>query len=205
MNTTASIVGISRHRISIDGKGVTTLVAFAGCPLRCRYCLNPHSWNGKAEVHSFTPQQLYEYVKLDQLYFLATGGGLTFGGGEPLLQPDFIADFRSVCGDDWNLTLETSLNVPLPNWKKLLPVVNDYIVDIKDMNPQIYQRYTGKDNEMVIQNLQFLLDHVGAEHVLVRVPHIPDYNTDEDVRKSREKLMSMGVTRIDEFTYRTDL
>ena len=117
---TAPIIGISRHRMATDGDGVTTLVGFHGCPLRCRYCLNPHSFDEKTKCAVMTPEALYERVKVDQLYFLATGGGVTFGGGEPLLYPDFLQAFRALCGPAWRLCVETSLSVP---WKSVEAVV----------------------------------------------------------------------------------
>ena len=76
----AKIIGIERHRITTDGNGITTLVAFHGCPLRCKYCLNPQCLNEKLICRSTTPQELLEEVRVDNLYFLATGGGVTFGG-----------------------------------------------------------------------------------------------------------------------------
>lgn len=198
--TTAKIFGISRHRLTTDGEGVTTLVAFNGCPLRCRYCLNKTSWemdNGR----DYTPKSLFEEVKIDQLYFLATQGGVTFGGGEPLLQVDFIKAFRELCGPQWQILAETSLNVPFENVQTIDPILDGYIVDIKDMNPEIYQAYTGKDNSMVLANLEWLLKQGDPNSVMVRVPHIPDFNTDEDVAKSIERLKAMGVVDIDEFQY----
>ena len=198
--TTAKIFGISRHRLTTDGEGVTTLVAFNGCPLRCRYCLNKTSWemdNGR----DYTPESLFEEVKIDQLYFLATHGGVTFGGGEPLLQVDFIKAFRELCGPQWQILAETSLNVPFENVQTIDPILDGYIVDIKDMNPEIYQAYTGKDNSVVLANLEWLLKQGDPNRIMVRVPHIPDFNTDEDVAKSIERLKAMGVADIDEFQY----
>ena len=198
--TTAKIFGISRHRLTTDGEGVTTLVAFNGCPLRCRYCLNKTSWemnNGR----DYTPESLFEEVKIDQLYFLATHGGVTFGGGEPLLQVEFIKQFRELCGPQWQILAETSLNVPFENVQTIDPILDGYIIDIKDMNPEIYQAYTGKDNSVVLTNLEWLLKHGDPNRVMVRVPNIPEFNTDEDVAKSIERLKAMGVENIDEFNY----
>jgi pyruvate formate lyase activating enzyme len=196
----ASVFGISRHRLTTDGEGVTTLVAFNGCPLRCRYCLNKTSWemdNGR----DYTPESLFEEVKIDQLYFLATHGGVTFGGGEPLLQVEFIKAFRELCGPQWQILAETSLNVPFENVQTIDPILDGYIVDIKDMNPEIYQAYTGKDISLVLANLEWLLKHGDPNRIIVRVPHIPEFNTDEDVAKSKEHLTAMGVKNIDEFNY----
>ena len=94
----------------------------------------------------------YEEVRKDELYFLASCGGVTFGGGEPLLQSEFIRQFRQLCGPEWRITVETSLNVPQQNVEELISIIDNYIIDIKDMNNNIYQRYTGKNNENVLGN-----------------------------------------------------
>ena len=193
---------VSRLRMATDGVGVTTLVTAQGCPLRCRYCINPVSWNGEAKPVCLTPGELYDKVRIDNLYFQATGGGVTFGGGEPLLYPDFIAEFRALCPPEWKLRAETSLNVPRENVEKNLDAVDEFIVDIKDMNPAIYFAYTGQENRRVRENLAFLLSKVDPARVLARVPLIPNFNTDDDVRASIETLKGMGVTRFDPFEYR---
>ena len=198
--TTAKIFGISRHRLTTDGEGVTTLVAFSGCPLRCKYCLNKASWD-LTQGSDYTPEMLFEEVKIDQLYFLATKGGITFGGGEPLLQVEFIKEFRELCGNQWQIVAETCLNMPFEKVQTLDPILDGYIVDIKDMNPEIYKVYTGKDNALTISNLQWLLQHGDPNRIIVRVPHIPDFNTDEDVECSKKRLETMGVKHIDEFNY----
>ena len=197
----APLIGISRHRLSTDGEGVTTLVAFHGCPLRCKYCLNPQSLHSE-DIWKHCGQ-LYEEVKQDELYFLATHGGITFGGGEPCLQSDFIDEFRQLCGQEWQLSVETSLNVAQENIEKLVPVVDSYIIDIKDINNAIYQKYTGKDNEKVLHNLQYLIDHGKNEQIIVRTPVIPAYNTENDVDYSIRLLKEMGITQFDRFTYKT--
>ncbi len=196
----ARIFGISRHRLTTDGEGVTTLVAFNGCPLRCKYCLNKTSWEPE-KGRDYTPETLFEEVKIDQLYFLATHGGVTFGGGEPLLQVEFIKAFRVLCGPQWQILAETSLNVPFEKVETLDSVLDGYIIDIKDMNPEIYKDYTGKDNALVISNLEWLLKSGDPNRIIVRVPHIPELNTDEDMKCSKDQLAAMGVKNVDEFNY----
>ena len=77
----------------MDGDGITTLVAFHGCTLRCKYCLNPQCLNEEFVCRVVTPTELYDEVSIDDLYFTATGGGVTFGGGEPLIRSSFIREF----------------------------------------------------------------------------------------------------------------
>ena len=176
------------------------MVAFNGCPLRCKYCLNKACWD-PSKGKEYVPETLFEEVKIDQLYFLATRGGVTFGGGEPLLQGPFLKAFRELCGPQWQIVVETSLNVPAEHVKELDSLLDGYIVDIKDMNPAIYQAYTGKDNALALKNLEWLLRQGGSDRVSVRVPHIPDFNTDEEVTRSMEQLQAMGVKHLEEFTY----
>ena len=199
---TAPLIAVARHRLTVDGKGVTTLVAFHGCTLRCRYCLNSQCLKPEGHWRTVTPDELLDEVMIDNLYFLATGGGVTFGGGEPAIRSEFIADFCCIAPSEWHITLETALNVDRSHLVRLLPHVHEYYIDIKDVNPDIYMRYTGQDNSRVLDNLKWLLQHDGmAERIVVRVPHIPDFNTDEDVQRSRDYLTTLGITRIDEFTY----
>ena len=204
MNTSiqAPVVAVSRIRMATDGKGVTTLVCFHGCPLRCRWCINPFSFAEDTKRDIVTPQKLYDKVRLDELYFLATGGGVTFGGGEPLLYPDFLREFRSICGDAWHLCAETSLSVPWEHVQKAAECIDMFYIDCKDTDPDIYKSYTGKDNALMLDNLQKLVALIGTERIVVRVPLIPDYNTDQDRQNSRAVLQRMGITQFDFFTYK---
>lgn len=197
----AKIIGIARHRLSTDGEGVTTLVAFHGCPLRCQYCLNPQSLGDGTGFRDYSPEELYAETCIDELYFLATNGGVTFGGGEPCLRPQFIREFREQCGADWRINLETSLNVPKANVETLLPLVNSMIIDIKDMNADIYQKYAGKGNRLVMDNLQLIADQGRQDDCIIRLPLIPNFNTDADRTASRIKLEALGFTHFDLFTY----
>lgn len=198
------VVGIARHRLLTDGEGVSTLVAFHGCPLRCRYCLNPHTLEEPGLWRRYRCRDLYEEVKIDELYFLATGGGITFGGGEPALFPEFIRQFRKLCGQRWLLSLETSLNVPTDRLERLLPVIDRFIVDIKDMNPQIYRQYTGRDNTLVLENLRFLRTNGREQDTTLRLPLIPGYNTEADRTASRTALEAEGFSHFDCLIYQTD-
>ncbi len=196
-------IGVSRHRIGRDGVGVTTLVGGAGCPLECKYCLNPQC--KKPAPYEFTVEQLFERVAVDSLYFEATGGGVVFGGGEPLNFAEFIREFilyarqRNV---NWRFTLETSLAVSLDKLTLLDGLIDEYIVDIKDMNDDIYTAYTGKSTEKMKRALAHLAPY--AERVTVRVPLIPEFNTKEDTQRSVAALREYGFARFDEFVYVTN-
>lgn len=198
----APLIGIVRHRLATDGKGVTTLVAFHGCPLRCKYCLNSQCLDPEMVWRTITTGDLLNELLLDNLYFLATGGGVTFGGGEPLLRSEFIDKFCRMKVPEWKVNIETSLNVDRKHLERVLPHIDEYFIDIKDTNPAIYKRYTTRDNAQVLDNLRWLMSHDGmTEKVIVRLPHIPDYNTQADIDHSRALLTEMGVKNFDEFEY----
>ena len=198
---TAPLIAINRHRLTTDGEGVTTLVGFHGCPLHCQYCLNAQCLQADGVWCRLTPGELYSEVEIDDLYFVATGGGICFGGGEPLLRSDFIKAFDEIMNPEWKLTIETSLNVPLENVKAIASLVQMWYVDIKDMNPDIYKAYGCKENKQVISNLQWLAANGYADKVIIRLPLIPEYNTDEDRQRSQQQLEKMGFTNFDKFNY----
>lgn len=198
---TAPFIAINRHRLTTDGEGVTTLVGFHGCPLHCEYCLNAQCLQADGVWCRLTPGELYSEVEIDDLYFVATGGGICFGGGEPLLRSDFIKAFAEIMNPEWKLTIETSLNVPLENVKAIASLVQMWYVDIKDMNPDIYKAYGCKENKQVVSNLQWLAVNGYADKVIIRLPLIPEYNTDEDRQRSQQQLEDMGFTNFDKFNY----
>ncbi len=189
--------------MQVDGQGVTTLVCFHGCPLRCHWCINPFTLEPDAKKEILTPRELYDAVRIDELYFLATGGGVTFGGGEPLLYSDFLQEFRELCGNHWHLCAETSLNVPWENVAQAAGCIDHFYIDCKDTDPEIYQRYTGRDNARMLSNLQRLLEAIGPERITLRIPLIPEFNTPEDQRRSQAFLQALGVVNFDLFTYKT--
>lgn len=204
MPTAAPIIGIVRHSINVDGEGVCTLVAFHSCTLKCKYCLNPHSLSGVKKYKKFTPEALFERMKVDDLYFQATNGGITFGGGEPMLRAGFIEEFKRICPSNWRISIETALNVEQSFVRRLLGVIDHYYIDIKDINSSIYESYTSKSNQQVIENLKFLAQQNLADKITIRVPLIPGFNTADDQEKSIDFLKELGFKNFNRFTYLTD-
>ena len=198
-------IGVERLRVFCDGEGITTLVAGYGCPLRCRYCLNPQCFERKAPVKIYGMQELIEEVAVDDLYFQATGGGVVFGGGEPLLQADFIHEFRRQCPPEWKVYLESSLAVPEKEFEKVISDIDFFLIDIKDMDSKIYEKYTGINNGRTLQNLKLLVERGLADKAMIRIPLIPDFNTKEQQQKSIATLRDLGFTEYDVFTYSVDV
>lgn len=198
----APVAAMERLRFLIDGQGITTIVCFQGCPLCCKMCVNPYaiSFENKNAVY-VTPQMLYDKVKIDELYFLSSGGGVTFGGGEPLLYPEFIKEFRTICGDAWHLCVETSLAVPWSNIETVIDVVDMFYFDCKDIDATIYKKYTGKENGLMLDNIKKLAQCIPSEKITVRIPLIPGFNTEENQQESVEFFAELGLNQVDLFTY----
>lgn len=197
------LIGICRHRLATDGQGVTTLVAFHGCPLRCKYCLNSQCLQAKGVWRWMDVEEILDEVMVDDLYFKATDGGVSFGGGEPLLRSDGIVDFCKLCPKEWHICVETSLNVERCHLKAVAPYIYHYYIDVKDMNHDIYRPYTKRSNRRVINNLRWLATHIDPDKVTIRLPHIPDYNTLQDIERSQQQLEEMGFKDFDRFEYIT--
>lgn len=197
------IIGISRLRMGIDGHGIRALVAFHGCSLSCKYCLNPRCLQSATKGMYMNPEDVMNEIKKDELYYIATEGGVTFGGGEPLRKSKFIVEIMKLGAEKWNVAIETSLQAGLKDLEMVLPYVDQFIVDIKDMNPQLYKDYTGGDNSIVKRNLKLLIDYGFADKITCRIPLIPGYNDEQAQGKSKEELLQMGVRKFDLFTYKT--
>jgi len=202
------VIGISRHRLGRDGKGVTTLVAFHGCPLHCKYCLNPQCHDPEERFPRYTPEKLYEELKADDLYFRASNGGVTFGGGEPCLQADFIVRFRGLCGSDWKIGIETSLNVEQSLVDKLAPVVDEWIIDLKLGPDGMYEHYTGVKHSQAFKNLAHIFTDedglkVPVEKAFLKFPYMPRYQS-ESLTESYAELYKKSFPNVEVFQYITN-
>ena len=80
----------------VDGPGIRYVVFLQGCKLRCAYCHNPETWSLTGENYTISPQKLVEKISRYKAYF-GGGGGVTFSGGEPLLQPEFLVECLKLC------------------------------------------------------------------------------------------------------------
>ncbi|AYA98863.1 radical SAM protein [Lachnoanaerobaculum umeaense] len=183
------ILSISRLRMGTDGNGIATLVVFFDCPLYCEYCINDFCHKSQkpfvgVQNAVFTPQELIEILRKDDIYYLMSGGGVVFGGGEPLLQSKYIHKVCTMVDQRWAKRIETSLNVPWDNIKPVLYDMDEWIIDIKDINNDIYKSYTKTDNKNMIENLLKLRNKVSKDKIHIRIPKIPGYNTSYDIEYS---------------------
>lgn len=192
----AMINTIRRLRINTDGPGVRSVVFMQNCPLSCAWCCNPET-RLPGRVHTLTLQELYKEIEVDMPYFLYSGGGVTFSGGEPLLQTDFIADFIRAYCRDLSVDIETSLYADREQLEKLMPLIDTWNVDFKVFDEQLHLKYTGVSNKQIKENLRLLAQTVKSDKIIITYPMIPKYNTDlKQVGQMLAFLKSLGIWRM---------
>lgn len=182
----------------VDGPGVRSVVFFQGCPLRCLYCHNPDTWAGRGEATDSTAlvNRLLRFR-----HYYARGGGVTFSGGEPLLQPDFLLDcLKQLKQNNIHTCIDTS-GVGLGDYEEILKFTDLILYDVKHYDPEIYQKITG--HTMTATN-QFL-DAVCKSGTPLWIRHVvvPGLTDDEaHIARLKQHIDGIsGVERVDLLPY----
>ena len=165
---------------ALDGEGLRYDVFFTGCPLRCWYCHNPDAWTPSGKEYS--AEQLFQKARRFKPYF-RRGGGVTFSGGEPLLNARFINELAPMLrAEGIGYCVDTSGSVPLsPEVQKALDGADMVILDVKFPDPERYRKYTGGDFELFLAVARYC-SKIGVRLWLrtVVVPGINDTEADMD-------------------------
>ena len=126
----------------LDGPGIRTVVFLNGCKLRCKFCHNPEMFTKKE--NNYTPEKLVKKILRNKPYF-KNGGGVTFSGGEPLLQSDFIIECAKLLKkENINVALDTA-GVGNGDYKELLKYIDLVLLDIKHTDKNGYKKITGME------------------------------------------------------------
>ncbi len=135
---------------TLDGPGIRTVVFLNGCKLRCLFCHNPEMWNLKEK--NFTSEEVVQKILRNKPYF-KNGGGVTFSGGEPLLQIDFLIETcKLLKHENIHIALDTA-GVGLGNYDEILSLVDLVIFDIKALDDVNYMEMT---RNKISESLKFL-------------------------------------------------
>lgn len=140
--------------------------------------------------------ELLQELLRDRPFYAASGGGITFSGGEPVLHARFLEEFLPLArGEGLHVTLETAGSYPFELLEPLLPHVDLVLFDLKVVDQERHQRYTSRDNAVILENLRRLLD--AGTTLEVRMPVVPGRNADDrNVQETAELLASLGVGRL---------
>ena len=208
LQTRGRIFDIQRYSIH-DGHGIRTIVFLKGCVLRCRWCCNPESQEYKIQTmmvqgkpktigRDVTVEEVMQEVEKDRAYYRRSGGGLTLSGGESLCQPEFARDLLRAAKEAGITTAMESM--ACAKWEvieSILPYLDQYLMDIKHINPEKHKEFTGRSNELMLENARKVAAS-GMTELSIRVPVIPTFNdTPEEIRdiaRFADKLP--GVKRI---------
>lgn len=208
LKTKGRIFDIQRYSIH-DGNGIRTIVFLKGCVLQCRWCCNPESQRydietmmvqGQPKVigRDVTVAEVMETVEKDRTYYRRTGGGLTLSGGESLCQPEFAtALLRAAKAAGISTAMESMGCAEYPVIDTLLPYLDQYLLDIKHMNPAKHKEYTGCSNEQMLENAKRISASAKTK-LSIRIPVVPGFNdTAEQIREIAIFTRSLeGVERL---------
>lgn len=131
-------------------------------------------------------------IEKDLPYYTMSHGGVTFSGGECLLQPQAVEELAVRCHDlGISTTAETALFVPWEHIRQVLPHIDLFYADLKLADPKKHRQYTGQDNRLIVQNLQTLSLH--HKNIIIRIPVIPGVNdSSEDLDGFSDILRTLG-------------
>ena len=190
---------------TLDGPGIRTVIFMQGCHLRCQYCHNPDTWAIQSNnAKRYRVNELMQIILRSKPYFANQQGGITFSGGEPLLQTDFIRSVLENCQTNGiHTALDSSLYVKTSLLKKVLPYTNLFLADIKHFDSDKSHKLTGLPNDLNLANLRLLsAAHIPIWIRYVVVPGLTDDKT--DVIKLANFIKSLNsVERIDLLPYHT--
>jgi pyruvate formate lyase activating enzyme len=204
-----------RHFSVHDGPGIRTTVFMKGCPLSCRWCHNPEGIQPSIEEIDtsvfldgreirrrtkvgklYTPEEVLEQIIKSRIFFEESGGGVTFSGGEPLMQADFLSECLALCNKEG---IPTAVDTCGYATEKIFETIAKdcklLLYDLKHTDEQKHIAYTGKGTELIRKNL--LLAAVTTE-VIIRIPLIPGFNDDLSLHRDIAALMiSLGLRKAD--------
>lgn len=169
----------------VDGPGIRTVVFIQGCKLRCAYCHNPDTWNLNCGTE-VTPEELMKKILRFKPYFTRSGGGVTFSGGDPLVQPEFLLEMLKLCKANGIHTTIDTAGYGDGNYDEILKYTDLVLLDIKHIDSDGYVVLTGRDTK----DVNLFLDALRRSNTKVWVRHVvvPGYT---DTKDHMEKIATI--------------
>lgn len=140
----------------------------------------------------YTSDEILKRILKDTTFYETSGGGVTFSGGECMLQIDFLEEILKECkNNNIHTAVDTAGHVPYERFERILPYTDLFLYDFKCFDSEKHKQYTGVGNELILENLKTLL--ATAKPIWVRIPIIPTVNdTEEEMKKIRSFFDSFG-------------
>ena len=161
----------------VDGPGIRVVIFFQGCSLRCKYCHNPDSWDMSGGELTDT-DTLMDKIRRFRPYFERSGGGVTFSGGEPLLQKEFLLELLKACKAEGIHTCIDTAGVGDGDYDEILKYTDLVLFDVKALNFTEYKKLCGGD----MNRADAFIDALAKNRVdtVVRQVVVPDVNDSEE-------------------------
>lgn len=140
----------------------------------------------------YTVDEVMREILKDKAFYDHSGGGVTFSGGECMLQIDFLEEILKTCKENGiHTAVDTAGHVPYEYFERILPYTNLFLYDVKCYDSEKHKKYTGVRNELILENLKKLL--ATGKSVWVRIPIIPTVNdTVEEIQRIKAYISSCG-------------
>lgn len=158
---------------TVDGPGIRYVLFLNGCQMSCCFCHNPDTWimSGKTISVSEVMRDLLQY----RAYYDKSQGGLTVTGGEPLLQPDFVAELFSECHRQGiHTVLDTGGFAATSSLEKVLPATDLVMFSLKSADRVLHKKLTGRDNTLILENLYLAAKSLPLILRYIIIPGITD-------------------------------
>ena len=153
---------------TVDGPGIRFVVFMQGCPLRCKYCHNADTWATYGGT-MYTPEELMKEIVKYKSYMKFSGGGVTFTGGEPLLQPEFLREIFALCKkQEISIALDTSGFLYSERTKDVIDMADLVLLDIKNFDADVYKNVTKVSLEPTLK----MLEHLREKNIEVWVRYV---------------------------------
>ena len=185
----------------VDGPGIRTVVFMSGCKLRCKYCHNPGMWT--MEDLNYTPEELAQKIIKNKPYFKRNNGGVTFSGGEPLLQSEFVIEVCKILKlENIHIALDTA-GVGNGNYDEILSYVDLVILDIKHVTKEGYYDLTSSSMDEALKFIDAL--NKSGKKVWIRQVIVPGIMDNEDYMKNLKEFIKRinNVEKIEFLPYHT--
>ena len=141
----------------------------------------------------YTVSELFDIIKRDKAYFDATGGGVTFSGGECMLYPEYLSEIAEKCHERGiSVAIDTAGCVPRESFERVLPYADIFLYDVKALDSELHKKGTGKDNTLILDNLDFLIS--SGKKIIIRVPIIPGFNEGDEVERVKKYAKNRGLS-----------
>lgn len=188
---------------TLDGPGIRTVIFMQGCALRCKYCHNPDTWAvDSPDARDYGVEELMEVIIRNRPYYEASGGGITFSGGEPLLQHRFIKEIFEYCRQEKISTAyDSSLYISSEVVQNLIPFTDLVLADIKHINTEKSKLLTGVDNRLNLENIKLLNEN--EVRLWIRYVILPGWTDSyEDLKQMSRFIRELPqVERVDLLPY----